>query len=301
MISASDRQTVEQALQKTSCPLSSFSFIPFFLWQHHFDFISEQIDGCLIIFAQNKIGRFMMLPPLGAEPSSACLDACFRRMETINNGSGVSRIENVPASWLRFFSTDKFDAYNKGYEYLYSRADLEQLSGNAYKSKRASLNQFCRNYSSEFLRFAPDMANECLALYDDWAEERRQKHHDDIYQHLLDENRDVHARVFAHHQELGLIGRVLLVDGKIRGYTFGYPQNEQVFCVLLEVVDLSLKGAAVYIFQRFCADPAAQPFPFINTMEDMMSPAMEKTKMSFRPVVLLPSFVITRKREGSGR
>jgi hypothetical protein len=196
-----------------------------------------------------------------------------------------------------FFPSEDFDFYNKGYEYLYYRPELVGLRGNRYKSKRSSLNQFCRSYSAQFLPFELGMRAECLRLFDIWAEERRSKNSDELYRQTLRENRAVHDLVFEFAPELGIIGRVAVIDGQIRGYTFGYPQNGKVFCVLLEVVDVRYQGLAVYIFREFCADPAVRAFPFINAMEDMMFPNLVKTKLSFYPVALLPSYVVTRKKE----
>jgi hypothetical protein len=37
----------------------------------------------------------------------------------------------------------------------------------------------------------------------------------------------------------------------ICAYTFGYALNEDIFCVLFEVADLSLTGLPVYILPSF--------------------------------------------------
>ena len=289
------RPVTEDFLRKTTCPLSAYSFAAIFLWRPFFDFVFDKIDGQLCIFAENQLGRFMLLPPLGREPSVVAVEAAFGQMEKANKGSGVTRIENVPLDWLRFFPGEQFRHYNKGYEYLYFRRDIEGLTGNRYKSKRASLNQFLRRNRAEFVAYDPQMRADCLALYEIWAAARRQKYSDGVYQQFLEDNRTVHALMLQDASELGLTGRVVVVDGKVKGYTFGFPQNDRTFCVLAEIVDLSLAGAAVYIFREFCADPAVQRFMFINAMDDMMFPSMMQTKLSFRPVLLLPAYNITRR------
>lgn len=278
---------------------SSFSFVNIFLWSDFFDFRLETINGCLCILAYHDPGCFLYLPPLkrGRDNSfmSEAIQECFHIMQQRNHSLSMSRIENVEASGLNSFSPEGFSFVQKSYEYVYFKEDLIALKGKALKSKRNAFNHFTKNFAVQFLPFSKEMIPECLALYEEWAQNRLDRPEDEIYHHMIRENRIVHEKAMRHYEELGLIGRVVLVQGKIVGYSFGFPLNNQTFCILFEITRLDFSGLSVFLFSKFCEDPQLKDYKFINAMDDFGMKNMEAAKMSFRPSVLLPSYVVTRK------
>ena len=214
---------VEKYLKKDRARLSVFSFVSVFTWQEHFEFRFELIDDCLCVFACNPVGMFLYWPPLGNTIKPKTINRCFDVMEKINRGNGVSRIENVGFEQLAVFPENKFAHYKKSYEYVYYRKDLVGLQGNALKSKRSSYNQFIKSHPAEFRPFSKAMRRECLKLYEQWVTQRRASTSDEVYQQMLEDNRSVHALAMEYYEELGLVGRVVLIDGKIKAYSFGYP------------------------------------------------------------------------------
>ena len=287
---------IEKYLKEIPEHLSAFSFTNIFVWKDFFQFDLKMIGGCLCVFANNATGCFLYLPPLGKTVTPEVIDECFHIMEDINRGSGVTRIENVSAKQLLFFQDKKFVHRKKGYEYCYYRNDIAALQGKLYKSKRSSYNQFIDGYRHQYLGYEERMADGCVKLYHRWAQERVKVYADDIYGHMLKENQKVHELVLRYYQQLGLTGRVVTVDGEIKAYSFGYPVNDDMFCILLEIADLDIKGLPVYMFREFCRDGALQTYKFINVMDDFGMENIQKTKMSFRPAALLLSYVVTREK-----
>jgi hypothetical protein len=304
------KELFQQCLREAPGQLSSFSFANIFMWQEFFQFELEVIDGNLCVFARHEAGTFLYLPPLGKSVSAKTIQACFERMDKVNRNKGVSRIENVHAHQLPLFlpkadrlsaggddrPSEEFSHYNKGYEYCYYRKDLAALTGNSYKSKRSSYNHFVKNYTFQYLPYDDSMRADCAALYQDWAQSRRPVYAENaVALQMLEENAGVHQLALRHYRELGLTGRVVAIDGKVMAYTFGYPLNEQTFCVLFEIADLSFNGLGVFIFREFCRDAAIEPYKFINVMDDFELKNIQRTKDSYRPAVLLPSYTVTRK------
>ncbi len=291
------KELVEQYLYLTPRQLSGFSFVNIFAWQEFFQFDFEVINGNLCVFARNDLGVFLYLPPLGKEINVNTVRTCFERMEKINGGNGMSRIENVPAHQLPSFPPDEFSYYKKGYEYCYYRKDIAHLTGNRYKSKRSSCNHFLKNNTFCYLPYEDTMLEACGNLYQEWAKTRRQVYASNpIYVQMLEENAQAHRLVLRHHRELGLIGRVVKVAGKIKAYSFGYPLNKDIFCVLFEIADLSINGLAVFMFKEFCRDEAVVAHSFINVMDDFELTNIQQTKMSFRPTLMLASYTICPSR-----
>ena len=115
---------VQEFLSKERHESSAFSFVNIFAWKDFFHFHFEKIEENLCIFAEDSLGCFLYLPPLGRKISRETIDACFRRMNARNNGSGISRIENVEEGTFPLFSEKEFSCYQKSKEYIYRREDL---------------------------------------------------------------------------------------------------------------------------------------------------------------------------------
>jgi Fe-S-cluster containining protein len=291
-----EKNLIRRYLDFGKYDLSAFSFVSIFAWKDFFDFDLRLIKDNLCIFARHDTGCFLYLPPLGRDVPPQTIEACFALMQETNGGGGVTRIENVGENQLHLFASGAFSHYRKGYEYCYYRKDIADLKGNSYKSKRSSYNQFQKNYSYRYLPYDSSMREACAGLYDGWAEKRRQAYpQEDICKQMLEDNRKVHALVLEYYKELDLVGRVVSVDGRIKAYSFGYPINDEVFCILFEIADLSLKGLSTFIFRELCADEDVQKYKFINVMDDFEMPRLRQTKMSFRPAFLLASHVVTRR------
>jgi len=292
------KDVVEPYVNEASGGLSCFSFIQIFAWQDFFRFEFKVINDHLCVFAANEMGSFLYWPPLGRSPLDlGTVDECFRWMERTNGNGGVTRIENIGQHHLDVFPEEQYHRQKKGYDYCYYREDITKMRGNAYKSKRSQCNQLFRQGHVDYHPFQDDMLEECCALYKSWSEDRRANSSDDIYISMLEENATVHRLVLQHYQRLNLTGRVVTVDGAVKAYTFGYPINAHVFCVLFEVADLSVKGLPSYIFREFCRDEAVRSYAFINTMDDFGMNTITETKLSFRPSVLLPMYTVTKKEK----
>lgn len=289
------KDLVDRYLRATPRNLSVFAFVHLFTWQDHFQFDFRVIEQRLCVFARHEAGTFLYWPPLGPGFDKRVAAQCFAIMREANHGKGVGRIENIQLSQSADFDTAKFAIYRKGHEYCYFREDLVALQGNALKSKRHAYNQFVKNHQSEFLPYAKSMAGECLALFDAWVRQKERSSPDAVARQMLEENRRVHQLVLEFYDRLDLIGRVVTVNGRIAGYTFGYALNEQAFCVFLETTDLTVDGLAVFIFHEFCRD-GAQSFPIINVMDDFALQNVEQTKLSFRPCSFVPAYTVSERQ-----
>lgn len=287
---------IERYLRQTSASFSSLSFVAICAWQDFFQFQFTEMDGNLCVFATDAAGTFLYVPPLGKRISQLVIDQCFKRMQQMNNGSAVTRIENVSEEQLIHFSSAQYRVYRKGYEYLYYRKDLLEFSGDAYKSKRNACNHFAKNFSAQYRPYESSMFDECCELYETWAQDKRRTPHKDIDAMMLEDNTAVHRRALRMFARLGLVGRVVEVEGKIVAYTFGYFVSSEIFCDFLEVADKKYRGLATYVFKRFCADPVLQDVKFINGMDDFTTETVNWTKMSFRPALLLPIYSVDLDR-----
>lgn len=287
-----DREIFERFFNKNRYNLSSFSFVNIFIWKDFFDFFWVIIEDNLCLFAKNKVGCFMYLPPLGGKISNALIEACFAIMDEGNLDKNISRIENIEEGNKEIFSRQNLILKNKDSEYIYPVKSLINLSGNNFKAKRAAYNYFVKNYQYKYAEFAPKFKQECLALYKKWSLSRENKYKDPIYLSMLDDNLKVHRLCFDYYKDLKLLGRIVEVNTEVKAYSFGFKLKKDTFCVLLEVADLSFKGLAQFIFRELCRE--MKDFKFINVMDDSGLENLKKSKLSYRPLKLIPSYIAAR-------
>jgi len=287
---------LESFLVQGPRPLSGFSFVNLFAWCDFFDFEFKVINDCLCIFAHGDAGSFLYLPPLGKKFGQATVDEAFGHMARGGTVKAVNRIENIPGNLLSAFSTDRYNLYEKPAEYVYRKEDLIVLKGNAYKSQRHDCNFFVTHQAvHSFEPYRDEDLNDCRALYERWAAGRASTVSDPVYRAMLEENRLVHERLLKFWRPAELVVRVLKVDRKIAGYTMGYALDGSTFCVYAEITDLSITGAASYIFKSFCADEALMGFSRINTMDDFAMPNVARAKKAYHPSELMVSYTVSLK------
>ena len=288
-----DNKTIfEHYARKTKNVLATNTFANIFAWRDFFEFEFKVINDSLCVFAHHVLGTFLYLPPLGEKVTRDTVDKCFGYMHDYNEGKNISRVENIDVYQLKNFYAEHYRPYLKGHEYCYFRNDIAQLEGHDFKSKRSDVNHFIKNNTFEYLPYDASMLNDRLALYDLWAINTRLHNSDDICLTMLDENYSVQQNVIVSAEELNMTGRVVKVDGQIKAYTFGYPLNENTFCIFSEITDLNIKGSASFIFSQFCRDEALASYPFINVMDDSGIVQLQQTKMSFHPTHLWPVYSV---------
>ena len=285
----------DRFIKEDSFMLSSFSFVSIYIWKDFFNFKFKEIDGSLCVFADNILGTFLYLPPLANSLDPQVIDKCFSIMFDINGEVGVTRIENVNSAQLSFFLEEEYIIEEKEEEFVYKKEDIINLKGNGYKSKRSDYNFFTKNNNYVVELYELSMFDSCVELYKKWANARKSKSIDDIYNTMIDESEVVHYRVMKEYVELNIVGLVVKVDNEIKAYTFGYELSNDTFCVLFEISDLEYKGISTFCFREFCSSDLMNKHTFVNVMGDFGMKNIKDTKMTFKPVQLIPSYSVRRR------
>ncbi len=273
---------------RDECGVSCYHFVSVFAWQEFFEFTFQVINERLCVYAHQPGGSFLYLPPIGGPIDVPTLAECFRGMVQ----GPMARVENICDNQLPGLEFAGYNALHKADEYVYRKSDISGLRGNAYKSQRHDVN-LALKHQPIFEEYRPQYRSACVALYERWAADRRGRKDDSVYLAMLVDNHRVHTLVIAHAQPLGLVGRMIMVGGELKGYTFGYPLNANTFCVVLEVTDPSIPGLSSFCFQSFCNDPALAGFEFINTMDDFGMPGVARAKQALHPEVKIPLYTLT--------
>ena len=291
-ITLGHKERLEKALSQREHQLCAYSFSNIYIWKKLYKIFNISIDGSCCIFFKDGLGCFAYLPPLGKESGSRVIEKVFSIMDGFNVQRAMSRIENVEEEGLGFFRELGYACEEKPGDYLCKRGILAGLKGDRFKSKRAACNFFASNYKFTYRSFTADDKEGALQLYQLWVQQRSLRSSDKVYLGMMQDSLLCQIEAMNDLKSLGLLGRVIEVEGRICAYTIGYPLNNETFCILFETTDLTIKGAAQYIFRRFCED---LEYKYINIMDDSGLENLKKVKLSYHPFKIVPSYIIKRR------
>ena len=272
--------------------LSVYSFENIFIWISLFDIRWQVIEKNLCVFFCDSIGCFLYFSPLGKLKSSKAVLCAFEIMDSFNKNKEISRIENVQEPELDFYSDLGYACKEKSLDYLCRRTDLAHLKGDKFKSKRASCNHFTKHNDFEYLPYSAKHKDNCLRLYKYWMYQRASNNSDSLYQGMMQDSLKSFQVLLDNFSKLEYTGRVVLIDGQMRAFTFGYRINKDTFCILYEITDLTVKGLAQFIFREFCSE--LKDYTYINIMDDSGLESLKKVKMSYHPAKLVPAYIAKR-------
>ncbi|MYB96605.1 DUF2156 domain-containing protein [Candidatus Poribacteria bacterium] len=295
-LTLNDKPIFDVYAHRSCTRLSHYAFAPLYVWREYFQFYWTLLADYLCIFAKQGDDYFMPILPMPYETNDRtylnAVNKASQFMLASNRNRHIARIENVPQEMISFFEKNGFRATLKETEYLYKTDTLARLRGDRYKRQRHAYNVFIAKYPSAKLHpYTAADRDDCLALYDQWRERRSEKSDDPIYNTMLDDSRSAHHIGVSHVDALGLLGRVVRIDGEIRGYTFGYPLGAGTFCVLFEITDLGTKGLAQFIYREFCTELKGI-YKYINAMDDSGLENLKRVKHAYHPIQLIPSYNI---------
>ena len=300
-LTLNDKPLFDEYVYRTCPQLSNYAFAPIYVWKEHFQFYWALLAEYLCIFAKQGEDYFMPILPMPCDPENSTyrnvIRTAYQFMLESNPNPHIARIENVSQELRSFFEKDGFRVTLKETEYLYETAALSELRGSRFKSKRNAYNAFIERYPlAEFTSYCPADRDACFALYDAWHIARAATCNDAIYCAMLEDSRSAHRIAIAHAEALGLLGRIVRIDEEIRGYTFGYPLNADIFCVLFEITDLEIKGLAQFIYREFCKE-LGDTYRWVNAMDASGLENLKRVKRSYHPFQLIPSYNIVIKQD----
>lgn len=173
-----------------------------------------------------------------------------------------------------------------GFDYVYNSADLAELKGKKYHSKRNHLNRFYENdWSFEPITAAniPD----CVSVLDQWLAANSTE---------PDADKQTEAAVVResldHFAALAYTGGLLRVSGEPQAFTFGEKSSEDTFVVHAEKALLNYQGAYTAVNCEFAKTIAGQ-YRYINREEDAGSPGLRKAKLSYHPAFMEEKYFVT--------
>ncbi len=289
-----NKKVFNEFLSLSKHELSVYAFENIYIWGKFYDISWAIIRDNLCVFFRDKIGCFLYLPPIGKNKDYRAAAGAFKIMDAVNINKDISRIENLEEKDVVSYRDLGYECSYKSTDYVCKRVDLASLQGDKFKSKRASFNYFIKHCAdSEYVPFSLKYKDGCLELFELWAVQRKVKLNDKIYRGMIDDSKACLNFLFDNYRNLDITGRMVCIEGEIKAFSFGFKLNQDTFCILYEITDLSVKGLAQFIFRKFSVE--LKDFRYINIMDDSGLENLKKVKLSYHPVKLIPAYIVTRK------
>lgn len=173
-----------------------------------------------------------------------------------------------------------------GFDYVYNSADLAELKGKKYHSKRNHLNRFYEN-DWAFEPITKINIQECILVLKQWLAANSTE---------TDPEKQAEGAVvlesLSSFNELGYSGGLLRVNGVPQAFTFGEPSADDTFVVHAEKALLNYQGAYAAINCEFAKTLAGQ-YRYINREDDAGSPGLRKAKLSYHPAFLEEKYFVS--------
>jgi len=291
-IELSDRELIIRYTQNSPRRNCDLSFSNLCSWRFLYNTQFAILDGYLLLkfWAEEELVYMM---PIGNGDLKKVLEALIEDAHQEGKPFCLLGICSGMCSELETFMPGKFQfTADRDYaDYLYLRTALATLSGKKLQAKRNHVNKFKRTYNCEYTPITPDRIQECLELEAIWCKANNCDQHEGT-------GNERRALVYAlhHFDELGLMGGILHVDGKIVAFTFGMPINQDTFGVHVEKADTSIDGAYAMINHEF-AKHIPEQYIYINREEDLGIEGLRKAKLSYQPAIILDKYMACLKGE----
>jgi hypothetical protein len=292
-----DRSWVESLLDATPTDLGSRTFTGVYIWREHFGYVWTWLHGYFCLLATYGPHMYMPWPPLAGpdvDPAQwrAAVDAAFEVMASAPDQGAAARIEGVSQGECGRFVAAGYEVLPHAVEYVYRREDLVNLRGNAYKSKRWAWNDFVKRQVFTVDALGDRHVEGCLSLYRQWRDTKAHRGADPMAVAMRQDAESAHRVALTERGALGLSGLVVMIDGRVAGYTLGGPVRPTLFGVWLEIADPGRRGLSVYLFREFCR--AQTGVEWITTLDDSGMESLARAKQSYRPARLVASHLVRR-------
>lgn len=212
----------------------------------------------------------------------------------------ISHCGKLPTIWAQegkrfeFFKEnyghlyDIYESRNE-FDYIYNSSDLINLSGKKYHSKRNHISAFSRQYNWHYEVINDKNINNVKKCAEIWYKQN----FDRMDEELKCEMNGVFL-MLDNLEFLDLSGGAIIVENEVVAFTLGSSLNNDIYNVHVEKCLLGFEAAYTVINREF-ASRNAKNYKYINREDDLGLEGLRKSKLSYKPEILLPKYICTSK------
>lgn len=271
-----DKELIESHFKKENHFLCEYSFTDIFIWSKHYNTAFAEAEGFLYVKSDGKGDTDYYMLPDGEGDFEKAMD---RLLEYIN-ASGrdwlfVSIYPEQKEKLEKYYPGKyEFEENRDNGDYVYLAEKLATLSGKKLHKKKNHVNKFMKEYEGRwsYEELNDENVREFFNYHVDWC---------DLDNQFLGELCAA-SIALKNYKELGIVGGILRVDGKIAAITLGSKSFDDTMIVHIEKADYNINGAYQMINQQFVIH-SCKDVKYIDREEDMGIEGLRKAKESYYP------------------
>ena len=287
-LSLGDKQAVDAIAAVENSRSADFVFGNMFLWNHKYRQSICIHKGRLFVRAESE--HLPIFPfPIGSGELGEAIEALREYANSEGYGLVLRGVESHHKAQLEELFPGKFSfIHDRDYDdYIYSAEKLSTLSGKKLHGKRNHINRFEATYPN--WHFEPlgkehfPLCRELLGLWSQGVSEG---------EHLVDSEGEAIELAFENFEALGLMGGVLFVGDKLAAFTMGQQISSDTFNVHFEKARGDIDGAYPMINREFVRLILREKphIAYINREDDMGLENIRRSKLSYRPDIILEKY-----------
>lgn len=186
---------------------------------------------------------------------------------------------------------DKYDIFESRneFDYIYNSNDLINLAGKKYHSKRNHISSFSKQFDWHYEDITAHNIEKVKKCAIDWYKQNSERMDDELKTEMSGVSLMLDNII-----TLDIKGGAIVVDGNVVAFTLGSEINNQIYNIHTEKALPGYEAAYTVINREFAAKNCSN-YTYINREDDLGIEGLRKSKLSYKPQILLPKYICTSK------
>jgi uncharacterized protein len=275
-----DRDIIKSYLDAHPTGVCEMNFPNIFIWKDSERPRYTILNGNLCVLLEPTFEPAYFLPPAGGNEILKTVTTCLHH---------APRLSRVPEEFVqKCGAAFRVEEDRNNFDYVYLREDLAELKGKKFDGKRNRTRKFESSFAHAYERLRREHADDCRRLLNQWFEE---KGNGDPY---MKAEKDAILEALAQFEDLGLLGAVVTVAGRVEAFTFGMRLTDDTAVIQIEIANPAFPGLAQWINREFVRREWSA-FRSINREQDVGVPGLRKAKLSYQPDHLVKKYNLFEK------
>lgn len=279
-VGLADRDIIKSYLDAHPAGVCEMNFPNIFIWKDSERPRYTILNGNLCVLLEPTFEPAYFLPPAGGTDILKTVATCLHH---------APRLSRVPEEFVQEYGASfRIEEDRNNFDYVYLREDLAELKGKKFDGKRNRTRKFESSFAHAYERLRREHADDCRRLLNQWFEE---KGNGDPY---MKAEKDAILEALAQFEDLGLLGAVVTVAGRVEAFTFGMRLTDDTAVIQIEIANPAFPGLAQWINREFVRREWSA-FRFTNREQDVGVPGLRKAKLSYQPDHLVKKYNLFMK------
>ena len=302
-ITLQDKEWIRQLLGYSDSQATDFNFTVMYIWRDIMRSKVCRIGDWLVVRSFPKGSPApMYLFPQGRgtqEELKQVLESCMEDARQNGYPFLMASVQNGQKDILESLFPDRFsfESDRDYFDYIYSAEDLTFLKGKKYQSKRNFVSRFKKQEGWSYEPLGKNNLKECAVMSISWCA----KYGCGKDPSMASESCSV-KNALQNFEELGLIGGLLRLDGKVVAFTIAEKTNSDTLLVHVEKAYGDIIGAYPTIANEFLRNSiivdqqtGELSVKYINREDDAGDLGLREAKMQYHPLFLLEKYSVKEK------